>query len=251
MSARDQLLGVWKGHAMTPSDARSYDVLVFHNDGTGFLDLYDTAYGFTERFRWELEPGGLRLLGERLVYPHPLGGPDAEQPSALNALTAFSLRDGNLQFSSRPWPGMSERYLHYRRDIPMHATFQARRFDRPDEPAGSPFRGTALSDFLAEQLRARGLSVGPRVKVYFGCCYYRTVEVRGTALGLGVNASRDDPGWWLCIDRPPFGGEAEAEELHRVVHGILDAVEGLRGLRWQTEDEWHAESSVTAEGQPP
>src|SRR5262249_2025371 len=91
---------------------------------------------------------------------------------------------------------------------------------------------------------SRGFPVSDRQKVYFGACYYRTVTVRGTDLGFGVNANDDGPGWWLRIDRPRFDGDTAAEELYRLFNGVLDSVEGLRGLRWQTEDEWHAEAEA-------
>jgi hypothetical protein len=246
MPARDQLLGVWNGSSMLDPSAGSYDVLVFNADGTGFLDLYTTAPGFTECFLWELEPAGVHLVGQRRAYPNTTTG-RIEEPSPLNALTAFSIHGGVLRLAARPWPGMSEHYRYHRRDIPMYATFQARTFLCPDEAAEIIFRGTALSDFLARRLRAHGYPVTARHKVYFGACYYRTVTVRGTDLGFGVNANEDGPGWWLRIDRPQFGGESEAEELYRVLDGILDGVEGLRGLRWQTEEEWRAEAAPAQE----
>jgi hypothetical protein len=242
MSTHDQLLGVWNGSSMLDPSAESYDILVFNADGTGFLDLYDAEYRFSELFRWEFRGDDLHLAGTRISHPHVGPRGLADFPSALNAITPVIIRDGVLRLLARPWPGMSEHHRYYRRDIPMYATFQARAFLHAEEADDRVFRGTALSDFLAPQLRSRGFSVSARQKVYFGACYYRTVTIRGTDLGFGVNAYEDGPGWWLRIDRPQFGGEAEAEELYRVLNAILDAVEGLRGLRWQTEEEWRAEA---------
>src|SRR5262245_2915312 len=133
MTTRDQLLGVWNGSSMLEPSAESYDVLVFNADGTGFLDLSDAAHGFTAHFRWELEPEGLRLVGQHRSHQNPTNGTFDQQPSPLNALTTFTIHEGALRLAARPWSGASEHYLYYRRDIPIHATFQARNFVRPDE----------------------------------------------------------------------------------------------------------------------
>ena len=147
-----------------------------------------------------------------------------------------------LRFPRPPWAGMADRYLFYRGDVPMHATFQAPGFERDDEPANDTFRGKALSDYLARQLKARRVRVGPRRRVYFGACYYLWVEIRSRSLGLAVNAAEDGPGWWLRLDRPAEGGAVELVELQRHVDDILRGIPGLHGLAWQTEDEWRAEA---------
>jgi len=123
----------------------------------------------------------------------------------------------------------------------MYATFGAPCFVLEEESTDSTFRGQALSDYLARQLKARRVSVGPRRKVYFGACYYRVVKLRGRELGVGVNAEEDAEGWWLRIDRPADGDAALGEELHRLVDDILRGTPGLHGLRWQTEEEWRQE----------
>jgi hypothetical protein len=241
------LLGVWKGDTMGAPHARSYDVLVFKPDGTGFLDLYNADHRFTERFCWSVEPpAGLRLEGRQLMEFVPECQAFEERKTTRSAVVSFSIREENskvfgpirvLRLAPRPWPGMANHYLFHRRDIPMIATFQAPCFVLAEETAHSPFRGKALSDYLAQQLEARGVLVGERYEVFFGCCYYRGVQVRGRELGLAVNEDEDYGGWWLRIDRPPYG-TVEAEELYRLLQDILQGVKELHSLKWQTEAEW-------------
>ena len=85
MTTRDQLLGVWNGSSMLDLSTGSYDVLVFHADGTGFLDLYDAEYRFSELFDWEFHDGDLHLAGTRIKHPHVGPRGVADLPSALSA----------------------------------------------------------------------------------------------------------------------------------------------------------------------
>lgn len=253
MATVQDLLGVWRGSTMCDTRLRSYDVLVFKEDGGGFLDLYLPAEGFTELFRWSVEPPDLlRLEGAQLLRANPDRITFEEMKTTLNTVVPFSIHEEDietlgpmrvLRFGARPWPGMSDRHLFYHRDIPRYATFQAPCFVLESEPPGSVFRGQALSDYLAQQLQSRHLPVSPMQEVFFGACYYRTVEVRGTVLGLAVNANEEPAGWFMRIDRPTLGGTVEAEELHRLLDDILRGVEGLHGLQWQTEEEWYESGS--------
>ncbi len=80
--------------------------------------------------------------------------------------------------------------------------------------------------------------------MFFGCCYYRVVEIRGRSVGLAVNGG-DEPGeWWLRIDRPAGGGVVEVEELYQLLQDILRGVGGLHDLEWQTEAQWRGRSAV-------
>jgi hypothetical protein len=241
------LLGIWKGTVMRDTRARCYDVLVFKEDGTGFLDLYSAVRGFSEQFRWSVEPAGLRLEGSQRTQFDPERMAFVEVPTTLNVVVPFRIREDEVQglgpmrileFEDRPWPGMSEQHLFYRRDLPALATFQAPCFVLAEEGAHDAFRGKALSDYLAQQLEARQVKVGERYEVFMGCCYYRNVEIGGRELGLAVNGEKDSQGWWLRIDRPPEGGTVELDQLHDLLQDILQGVEGLHSLKWQTEDEY-------------
>jgi hypothetical protein len=224
--------------------AHAYDVLVFHQGGTGFIELYPADSGFTEHFEWSVEPTvGVRLKGTKLTQLNPGRSGYTELTPTLNAVVSFSVEEEDvgppgrmrvLRFPTLPWPGMSERYLFYRVDIPRIATFQAPCFAIAEERPDDIFRGSALSDYLAEQLESRGVRVGPRDEVFFGACYYRVLEIRGRELGLAVNG--EGPlGWYLRIDRPTDGGTVEAEELVQLLDDILRGVSGLHSLKWQTE----------------
>jgi hypothetical protein len=249
MTTSKDLLGVWNGTAMCENRAQSYDVLVFKEDGTGFLDLYDTVHRFSESFGWSFEPPDqLRLEGTQLMQFNPERRAFEERMTTLNAIVPLSIREEYtwargmvpvLRMADRPWPGMSDHYLFYDEDIPILATFQVPCFLLAEESAASPFRGKALSDYLAQQLQARHVPVGERYEVFFGCCYYRGVEIGGRMLGLAVNGEKNSQGWWLRIDRPATGGTAEAVELYHMLVDILGNVEGLHSLTWQTEAELH------------
>jgi hypothetical protein len=247
MTTGTDLLGVWKGDTMGDPHAQSYDVLVFKPDGSGFLDLYNAAQQFTECFCWSVEPPvGVRLLGRQLMEFVPDCRAFQERKTTLSAVVSFSIEEEDsktlgrirvLRFAPRPWPGMADHYLFHRRDVPMLATFHAPCFVLAEETANSPFRGKALSDFLAQQLEARAVLVGERYEVFLGCCYYRGLQVRGRELGLAVNGDEDSDGWWLRIDRPQHG-TVEAEELYGLLQDILQRVKGLHSLEWHTEEEW-------------
>src|SRR5262245_28178067 len=248
MTTARELVGQWQGEMMVAPGARSYEVLMFHQDGTGFLDLYYNGSGFGEQFRWSVEPSaGLRLEGSRLMQLDPEHGTHTELATTLDTVVPFSVAEEDigtrermrvLRFAIRPWPGMSDCYRFYRMDLPMYATFVAPCFVLKEGEADAIFRGQALSDYLARQLKARRIAVGPRRKVYFGACYYRVVKMQGRELGLAVNAEEDAEGWWLRIDRPAEDGTALLVELHRLLDDILRGVPGLHSLRWQTEEEW-------------
>jgi hypothetical protein len=85
-------------------------------------------------------------------------------------------------------------------------------------------------------------------EVFMGCCYYRGVEVGGQELGLAVNWDEDLQEWWVAVHPPRVGGDAEAEDLCRMVHEALADVVGLRGLEWHTADEWGARHPRRATG---
>jgi hypothetical protein len=254
MTIAKDLLGQWRGQAMGGPQERHYDVLVFKEDGSGFLDLYDAAHRFTERFRWSVEPPALlRLEDCQRFEPDPHRSAFQEVTTTRYAVVGYSIREEEtqtlgrmrvLRFVPRPWPGMAETHRFYREDVLVYATFQAPCFVLPEEPIGSPFRGKALSDYLAKQLEARQIPVGPRQEVFFGCCYYRAVEMRGRGVGLAVNGDEASGGWWLLIDRPADGGTVEVEEFYHLLQSILGGIGGLHNLEWQTEAQWRGHTPV-------
>src|SRR5262245_52485187 len=125
MTTAGDLHGQWQGEMMFAPRARSYEVLVFHKDGIGFLDLYYDGNGFGEQFRWSVEPSaGLRLEGFRLMQADPDGGFN-ELTTTLDTVVPFSVVEEEtpalglmrvLRFAVRPWPGMSDCYRFYRTD---------------------------------------------------------------------------------------------------------------------------------------
>ena len=254
MTTAQDLLGQWRGQTMGNPQQRSYDVLVFKEDGGGFLDLYDTAHRFTEQFRWSVEqPTVLRLEDCQRFQPNPDRSTFQEVTTTPHAVVGFSIQEEDtetlgrmrvLRFAPPPWPGMADTHRFYREDVLVYATFQAPRFVLPEESADSLFRGKALSDYLAEQLEAREIPVSPRQQVFFGCCYYRVVEIRGRLVGLAVNGDEESEGWWLWIDRPADGGTVEVEEFHHLLQTILLGIGGLHNLTWQTEAQWRGSPPV-------
>jgi hypothetical protein len=253
MTITNDLLGLWTGRSMSNPRSQAYEMLVFKDDGTGFLDLYQGEDRFSELFRWTVEPPArLRLEGYQLTWMNPGTWTCEERKSTLNTVVRFRIREKDfktlgrmrvLRFSSRPWAGMSEYFLHYRRDLPFYATFHAPCFVLEEERAEPVFRGKALSDYLARQLKARHVRVGPRSEVFFGACWYRAVKIHGKVLGLAVNEDKETGKWWLRIDRPRGGETVGLEALYPVLQEILQGVEGLRDLEWQTEDEWYGRAS--------
>ena len=60
----DDLVGVWSADAMYGPGAQSDDVLVFKDDGAGFLEFRNPVTSFAELFRWSVgQAGTLRLRG--------------------------------------------------------------------------------------------------------------------------------------------------------------------------------------------
>jgi hypothetical protein len=253
MTQAKALLGVWKPETMAAPGSQVYDILAFQCDGTGFLDFSspETKY-FCEYFRWSLDsPGELRLRGERIQRLNTFDPVNVEQPSTLDAIVSFSIRTEQtnvgrqtqvLRMGTCPWSALAnplcvatERYQVHE---PTYATFQAPCFVRKSEAGDTVFRGKALSAYLAKQLKARHLPVGPMVRVFMGACYYREVEVGGQFLGLSVNWDWDLQAWWLQISPPSIGGKAEAEELGNMVQQILEGVDDLHDLKWHTVEWW-------------
>jgi hypothetical protein len=241
-TARD-LLGVWRGEAMFAPDSQTYEVLVFHMDGTGFLDLYVNGRGGDERFCWSLAgPDELHLTGDPLPRFDLTGQLIPRPPMDVRARLEVIVepvgpqaRVRMLRLASPSWPGASDRYRFG--SEAMYALFRAPAFEAEDEPADRPFRGRLVSDHLADALRARGAEVGEMRRVFFGACYYRTVEVNGHCLGLAVNWDQELGRWWLRVDPPEQGVGDEVEALCRMIRPVLEPAPGLTDLEWLTADE--------------
>src|ERR1700722_5306403 len=119
MSTAEDLLGVWKPETMAEPVPQLYDVLVFKNDGSGFLDFSDpdTAY-FCEQFRWSLaSPGLLRLQGDRVQQFNADQTGCIERESRLDVGVSFSLRFEDskagrhsrvLRMGTCPWTALSD-----------------------------------------------------------------------------------------------------------------------------------------------
>jgi hypothetical protein len=255
-TARD-LVGIWRGDAMFAPDSQTYEVLVFRMDGTGFLDLYVNGRGGDEQFRWSLAgPTDLHVTGEQLRWIGPTG-PAPRSP--LDARVPFTItvehvnpraRVRVLRLTRPSWPGASDRYRFG--GEAMYALFRAPGFEAADEPADHPFRGKLLSAYLAEGLRARGAAVGEMNRVFFGACYYRTVEVHGHGLGLAVNWDRELDRWWLRVDPPEQGVGDEVEALCRMLRPVLESTPGLSDLEWLTGDEMDGRDKRREQsGRPP
>jgi hypothetical protein len=252
MTQAEDLLGVWRPDTMYAPGAQLYDVLVFKEDGTGFLDFCnpDTAY-VNEQFQWTVSaPGQLQLRGLRIQRFNADRTGIVEMPSTLSAVVSFSIRveptsagrsTHVLRMGSCPWSALADpsgvatcRYLAHEA---AYATFRAPCFQ--DREAGnSVFRGKVLSIYLAQQLQARHLRVGEMLEVFLGCCHHRDVEVGGLKLGVAVNWEPDLHCWWLRVSPPPVGGKVEAEELCALLAEILERVDGLHDLKWHTEEQW-------------
>jgi hypothetical protein len=249
----EELLGVWKAAAMSNRGSQLYDVLVFKEDGEGFLDFSDpeTEY-FCEQFRWSIDPPGqLRLRGRCVKQFNANHTGTVERESKLDANVSFSLRTEDagvgrrtrvLRMGTCPWSVVSDHARvgsqRYECHGGTYATFQAPCFVLKEEERESVFRGKALSDYLAEQLEQRRVPVGDRMEVFLGACYHRAVTVGGLDLGMAVNWDRDLHEWWLCVSPPPMGGKLEAQDLVAVLDDILQHVGGLHGLEWHTEEDW-------------
>jgi hypothetical protein len=253
MTTAADLLGQWRGRLMGDPRTRSYDVLVFREDGSGFQDLYEGANRFTEQFRWSVEaPGLLRLDAcQRFAFDQTCSAFRETTPTP-NLVADFRIQEELLptvgrmrvlRFASNPWPALSEYRLFYREDVVILATFRAPCFVRSDERPDGVFHGKALSDYLAQQLEARKVLVGPREEVFFGACYYRVLEINGRHVGLRVNRAEESDGWRLLLDRPADGGTVEVEAVYGLLHEILQGVEGLDRLEWQTEAAWRGRNS--------
>jgi hypothetical protein len=262
MGAED-LPGVWMPPARGKPEERSYDVLVFHADGTGFLDFSDPPAPYCcETFRWfVVGPGRLRLLGERVRCINEDGTGQRERGSALDALVEFTVRTESteagratrvLRLPPLPWTGAARpgrvATRRFRHAAPRYATFRARCFQLPEEAGRGVFRGKALSAYLAERLGARHVPVGEMFEVFMGACYSRTVQLGGQELWLAVNWDEELQEWWVAVHPPQAGGEAEAEDLCRMVHEALAEVDGLRRLEWHTQQEWAARHPRGAPG---
>ena len=232
MTVASDLVGEWHGSVMGESASRSYDVIVFNEDGTGVVNVSGEDNWFREAFRWSVgRSTRLRLEGRHRTEVDLDRFTFQEVESTLNVEVDYGIREEDmetlggrmrvLRFTPRPWLSMSDHYLFHRKDIRVHATFQAPCFVIEQEAADYPFRGKALSEYLAVQLEVRRIVVGARYEVYKGYCYLREIEIRGKRLGQAVNQDEESGGWWLRIDRPPLGGTVEAEELHRLVDEIL------------------------------
>jgi hypothetical protein len=253
MSGPEGLLGVWKPETMHASGEQLYDVLVFKEDGTGFLDYSSPSTEYVnEELRWSSSaPGELRLRGERLRRFTADRTGIIEQPSTLDAIVSFSIRTEHtsagrctrvLRMGACPWSGLSDPSCvatrRYQAHEAAYATFVAPCFLLKEEANDPTFRGKALSGYLAKQLETRQLPVGEMLRVFMGCCYHRDVEVGGQQLGMAVNWDRDLQAWWLRVSPPPIGGKAEAEELCGILREILERVDGIHDLAWHTEEEW-------------
>ena len=249
----DNLLGSWKPDSMAAPGAQVYDVLTFHNDGTGFLDFSspETRY-FCEHFRWSVNAvGHLHLRGTRVHRYKPNGTDIVDSPSTLNADVSFDVRTEHTRFGREtrvlrigtcPWSAVADpasvathRYLVHEAAC---ATFRAPGFALAEEANDRVFRGKALSAYLAKQLTARGFPVGEMQRVFFGACYFRGVDVGGQPLGLSVNWDWDLQSWWLGVNPPALGGKAEVDELGDILREILSRVEGLHDLKWHTGGPW-------------
>jgi hypothetical protein len=246
------LLGVWKPETIAVPASHVYDVLAFHNDGTGFLDFSSPETGyFCEHFRWSSDsPGKLRLRGARVHRFKASSSDIVDCPSTLDAVVSFSVRTEQTRFGRRtqvlcmgpcPWSAVAhpirvatERYQVHKM---IYATFHAACFELEEEVHDRVFRGKALSAFLGEQLEARRLRVGDVERVFMGACYFRDVEVDGQQLGLSVNWDFDLQKWWLRVSPPTVGGKAEADELCDILREILNRVDGLGDLEWHTGEQ--------------
>jgi hypothetical protein len=253
MATAADLLGVWKPEAMADPGTKVFDVLVFKEDGDGFLDFSDpqTEY-FCEQFRWSIDPPNrLRLRGYLLKRFNADRTGVVEGESSLDAGVSFSVRTEHtragrrtqvLRMGTCPWSGLSNHALvgtcRYQCHDATYATFQAPCFELEEEAREITFRGKALSDHLAEQLERRRVPVGERYEVFMGCCYHRSVTVGGQKLGLSVNWDRELHEWWVCVHPPAMGGKAEADELVALLDDILRRVGGLQGLEWHSEEQW-------------
>ena len=122
MAEAEDLLGVWKPDTMYAPGVQLYDVLVFKEDGTGFLDFSnpDTDY-FNEQFRWSLNSlGELQLRGDRIQRFNADRTGIVERPSTLDTVVRFNIRTEHslgcrlsqvLRTGTCPWSAIADHSL--------------------------------------------------------------------------------------------------------------------------------------------
>ena len=245
MTTAKDLIGVWHGAIMFAAGTWYRDVLHFNKDGTGWLDFYTSASKFGETYHWSVErPAELRLKGNRAYHwDHPFEAPQ-ERASTLDVALPFGIqvegalareRVRVLRLPVRPWPSASDHY-RFGGAGRITATFQAPCF-LLEEEATDPLQGRALAEYLAGQLEARRMAVGPMRVEVMGLSYVRGVEVGGQEVGLGVSWESDLQRWWLSVEPPKQGSGAEVEALCLALREILGSVPGLHGLEWHTDED--------------
>jgi hypothetical protein len=241
MATAKDFVGTWRGDAMFVPDSQNYEVLVFHMDGTGFLDFYEFGKGRAHCFRWSVIPDGLELSG---YLPPSAGEPEEHAPRPVaDAIVPFRIAieqidSGQvraLELESSPVAGSSRRF-RYGGAGPAYATFKADCF--PRQPDDYLFQGESLALYLAEQLSRRGVDVGEVSEVYFGACHYFCADVDGHPVGVGANWDDELNAWWLRIDPPIQGTGDEVETLCQMLRPILESVNGLSELEWHNDDPW-------------
>jgi hypothetical protein len=243
MATAKDLIGTWRGDAMFAPDSQNYEVLVFHMDGTGFIDFYESGKGRAHYFRWSVQPpDGLQLTG---YLPLPAGEPEQHTPRPVaDALVSFQIeisegdtggRVRSVTLEKPPVDGASNRF-RFGGDGPAYVTFQCSSF--PRQPDDYLFQGEAVALFLADQLRERAVEVSDVSEVYFGACHYFCAAVAGHQLGVGANWDKELNAWWLRIDPPVQGAGDEVENLCQMLRPILEAVDELHHLEWHSTDPW-------------
>jgi hypothetical protein len=242
MATSKDLIGIWRGDAMFVPNSQIYEVLVFRMDGTGFLDFYLSGRGRAHYFRWSVAPpDGLEFTGyqppREVVRPEHAPEPVADTlvPFRISIDEIDSGRVRSLTLATSVVPGASRRF-RFGGNGPVHATFQAACF--PRQPDDYLFQGEAVAQYLADQLRQRGIAVGDVSQVYFGACHYFGAELNGQQVGVGANWEPLLNAWMLRIDPPLQGTGDEVEALCQMLRPILDSVDGLTNLEWHSDDPW-------------
>jgi hypothetical protein len=241
MATATDFIGIWRGDAMFVPDSQIYEMLVFRTDGIGFLDFYLNGKGRAHYFRWSVTPDGLDLAAchpprEVVRSEHASASiADAFIPFQIEIEEIDSGRVRCLKLANSVVSGASLRF-RYGGDGQTYATFRADCF--PRQPDNHLFQGEAVAQYVADQLQQRGIAVGEVGRVFLGACHYFYVEVAGHHLGIGANWEKELNSWMLRIDPPIQGTGDEVESLCQILRPILESVDGLHDLEWNTDDPW-------------